>query len=90
MDQVQLNFTEEALESIAALAIERNTGARGLRSIMENMMLPIMYKVPSHNDLSEVIIDADCVKGLGEPKYVQKELIQMETPAVAEASKNKE
>ena len=82
MDQVQLNFTQEALEAVASLAIERNTGARGLRSILENMMLPIMYKVPSHNDLSEVLIDADCVKGIGEPKYIYKELIQMEVPSL--------
>ena len=90
MDQVQLNFTQEALETVAALAIERNTGARGLRSILENMMIPIMYRVPSHNDLSEVLIDADCVKGIGEPKYIHKELIQMEAPALPESSKEQE
>ena len=73
MDGVTLNFDREALEAIAAQAIERNTGARGLRSIMETMMLPVMYDIPSREDLAEVRIDKDCL-----PQYVTKEVISLE------------
>ena len=73
MDGVTLNFDREALESIAAQAIERNTGARGLRSIMETMMLPMMYDIPSREDLAEVRIDKDCL-----PQYVTKEVISLD------------
>ena len=86
MDQVELNFSEDALDAIASMAIERNTGARGLRSIMEKLMLPIMYQVPSRKDLAAVLIDADCVKGIGEPKWIEKELIQVEHPALKPSS----
>ena len=73
MDGVELNFTDDALRAIAALAIKRNTGARGLRSIMENLMMPLMYDIPSRNDVAEVIITKDCVKGESKPKLVLKE-----------------
>ncbi len=75
MDGVQLTFDRSAMETIAAQAIERNTGARGLRSIMENMMLPIMYELPSREDVAEVIVNSECVLGTGKPQYVIKELI---------------
>ncbi len=78
MDGVQLNFDRSALETIAEQAIDRNTGARGLRSIMENMMLPIMYDLPSRQDVTEVIVNSECVLGTGEAQYVIKELISHE------------
>ena len=78
MDGVKLSFDDEALSSVAALAIERNTGARGLRSIMENLMMKIMYEIPSRTDVIEVIITADCVNGKTEPKYVLKELVAID------------
>ena len=79
MDGVALNFDREALEAIAAQAIERNTGARGLRSIMETMMLPMMYDIPSREDLAEVHIDKDCL-----PQYITKEIVSLEdTTAIA-------
>ena len=72
IDGVKLSFEDEALEAIAAKAIERNTGARGLRSITENLMMPLMYDIPSRDDVAEVIITADCVKNGTEPKIVTK------------------
>ena len=70
LDGVELEFGEGACEAVAKLAIERNIGARGLRSIMEEFMLPIMYDVPSHKDVKKVIITEDLVNGTGEPKYI--------------------
>ena len=72
IDGVTLSFSDEALEAIAALATERKTGARGLRSIIEGVMTKIMYEVPSRNDISEVIITRECVTDAAEPKLMIK------------------
>ncbi|MCX7817105.1 MAG: ATP-dependent Clp protease ATP-binding subunit ClpX [Syntrophales bacterium] len=61
MENVKLRFTDGALRAIAKLAIERKTGARGLRSILENVMLDIMYELPSRRDLKECIISEEVV-----------------------------
>ena len=71
MEGVELEFEEEALREVVALAKSRKTGARGLRSIMETAMLPIMYSLPGNDDLRKVIITADCIRGTGEPTYVR-------------------
>lgn len=84
MDGVELEFDNDALEAIAALAIERNTGARGLRSITENLMMPIMYDVPSRENVASVLIDADCVKGNSPAKLVEKELVELNPPISGE------
>ena len=68
MDDIELSFTDEALEHIAKKAIERNTGARGLRSIMEELMLGLMYSLPSDPEVRRVTVDADFVDGKGEAK----------------------
>ena len=81
MDGVQLSFDEDALRAIAAEAIQRNTGARGLRSIMEGMMLNLMYEIPSRDDIREVIVHEDCVNGKAKPEYVLKELVELDAPA---------
>ena len=75
MDGVKLTFNDAALEAIAGKAIERNTGARGLRSIMENLMLSIMYEVPARKDVVEVIISKECVTYNAKPQLITKELI---------------
>jgi len=72
MDGVTLKFTPEALDAVATLALERNTGARGLRSILENAMTEIMYEVPSRSDIAEVEITSECIRGEGKPIYVLK------------------
>ena len=78
MDGVTLHFDDDALGAIAALAIERNTGARGLRSIMENLMMKMMYEIPSRKDIIDVIITADCINGKAEPKYILKDVVTLE------------
>jgi ATP-dependent Clp protease ATP-binding subunit ClpX len=61
MDAVKLKFTSGALKAIAAEALKRNAGARGLRAILENSMLDIMYEVPSHDGIKEVVVNEDVV-----------------------------
>ena len=63
MDNVDLVFTDEALRAIARKTIERKTGARGLRSVMEDLLIPIMYAVPSDPTIIRVTIDQDTVEG---------------------------
>ncbi|MBR2446081.1 MAG: ATP-dependent Clp protease ATP-binding subunit ClpX [Clostridia bacterium] len=70
MDNVKLTLTDDALEAIAELAIKRNTGARGLRSIMENIMMKTMFEIPSRDDVAEVIIHRDCVEVGALPELV--------------------
>ncbi len=72
MDKVELTFTDDAIKRIAELTIERETGARGLRSIMESILIPIMYSVPSDSTIEAVKITADTVDGKSEPVYVKK------------------
>ena len=72
IDGVKLSFTDDALESIAALATERKTGARGLRSIIEGFMTKIMYEIPSRDDVEEVIVTKECVTEKAEPRLVLK------------------
>ncbi|MBR2020446.1 MAG: ATP-dependent Clp protease ATP-binding subunit ClpX [Clostridia bacterium] len=63
MDGVKLTFSQESLEAVATLALERNTGARGLRSILESAMTQIMYEIPSRHDVAEVEITPACIQG---------------------------
>ncbi len=70
MDQVELEIQQEALEEIAQKAIDRQIGARGLRSVMEQIMTRIMYVIPSDLTIRKVIITAECVRG-GEPTIVR-------------------
>jgi len=73
MEDVQLEFREDALRSIAAKAIERKTGARGLRSIMETILLDPMYDLPELDDVEEIIINADVVETGSAPIKVHGE-----------------
>ena len=66
-DDVKLTFEEDAIEAIADQAFERKTGARGLRSIMEKVMMDVMYNIPSDDTIVECIITKDAVEGIGEP-----------------------
>ena len=72
MDGIKLIFEENAIEAIAELALERNTGARGLRAITEDCMMKMMYEIPSRNDIEEVHITYDCVKNHADPIYIPK------------------
>jgi len=72
IDGVELELTEEALVTIAAKALERKTGARGLRAILEETLQPIMFDIPSREDIDRVIVDRDVVLGEGEPTLVMR------------------
>ena len=67
LEDVKLTFTKDALEEIAGKAIARKTGARGLRSIMEEILLDSMYEIPSEENINEVVINGDVVIGKGKP-----------------------
>ena len=72
LDGVRLTLTEGSLREIAREALERGTGARGLRSILENLLREQMFEIPSRADVAEVVYDAAAVTGTGEPKLVLK------------------
>ena len=73
-DNIDLEFTDEALESIAKKAIERKTGARGLRSIIENIMTEIVYKTSAKHINGKCIITKEVIEGTGEPEYILNEV----------------
>ena len=68
LDGVDLQFTEGAIRAAAKKAVERRTGARGLRSIMEGVMMDVMYEIPSRDDIETVVITEDTVNGKETPK----------------------
>jgi len=67
MEGVDIDFRDEALRAVAKQAMERKTGARGLRSILENVLLDTMYHIPSEENVSKVVIDANAINGVSEP-----------------------
>lgn len=71
MEGVKLTFTDDALEAIADKAMQRKTGARGLRSIVEEVLLNTMFDLPTHTDIAEVVVNADCVTDGTQPQYVK-------------------
>jgi ATP-dependent Clp protease ATP-binding subunit ClpX len=72
LDEVELEFSNEALEVVADLAIKRGTGARGLRAIMEETLLSVMYEVPSRKDIEKVVITPTVVRKEEVPTYVPR------------------
>lgn len=73
MENVDLDVREDALEAIAEKAIERKTGARGLRSILETILLDTMYKIPSELNVIKVVVDGSVIKGDNEPMLVYEQ-----------------
>lgn len=84
LDGVELEFTPDALEAVAELAILRGTGARGLRAIMEEVLLSVMYDVPSREDIARVVINKEVVG-----KHVNPTLVPREAPAAKRIPKGK-
>lgn len=74
LDNVDLEITEPAVRAVAKRAIELNTGARGLRTILENLMIETMYEIPSIEDIEKVIVDEDVVKSGAKPKLIKKQI----------------
>ena len=72
MEAVELDFRDEALKEIAKKAIEMKTGARGLRSILENVLLDSMYEVPSETDLEKIVVEASSIKEESKPLMVYR------------------
>ena len=69
MDGVELEFTEEALDKVVKIAIERGTGARALRSVLENEMIDIMFEIPSMKNVHKCVITADTIENKATPEY---------------------
>lgn len=85
LDGVELKFTDEAINTIAKKAVERKTGARGLRAILENAVMDIMYETPSDETIKECIVNEDVINGLADPELVYNSVIGKKT-----AKKNKD
>ncbi len=73
MEGVDLEFTPDALQALAGAAIQKGTGARALRSMLEKLMLDLMYEIPSRDDIAEVTINRAAVLGEGEPIIRRRE-----------------
>ena len=73
MDNVELEVEQDALNTIVNYAVERKTGARGLRAIMENVMMDAMYEVPSNKDIVKCIITKDVVVNHAKTNYIMAE-----------------
>jgi ATP-dependent Clp protease ATP-binding subunit ClpX len=82
MEGVEVDFREDGLRAIAERAMERKTGARGLRSILESVLLDSMYNIPSRDDVSKVVIDESVIRGDSEPLlvYQRKEPPKLAAP----------
>jgi len=72
IDDVELEITPEALDAIAELALKRGTGARGLRAILESVLLGVMYDVPSRADIAKVILTHECISDGGAPTLIHR------------------
>ena len=72
LNDVDLEFTDGALRAIAQRSIKLKTGARGLRSIVEKIMLDIMYDIPSDKNVEKVIVGEDCVTKNASPNVIRK------------------
>lgn len=72
LEDAELEFTEDALVAVAELALVRGTGARGLRSILEEVLLGVMYELPSRTDVHRVVIDADVVARKSDPQLIAR------------------
>lgn len=72
MEDVRLIFAQEALRETVKIATEKNTGARGLRTVLESALLPIMFEIPSRKDIKEVLITKDVIRKKAEPVYTLK------------------
>ena len=74
MENIELSFTSEALSCISKKAIQRKTGARGLRSILEGILLNSMFDLPGMNGVSKVVVNEEAVNGNAEPLLIYQDL----------------
>jgi len=87
LDNVKLEITKDAIERIADLALELKTGARGLRTILEDALLDVMYATPADKTIDKIIIDANVINKVAKPKIVhaEKKAIATEKSASADS-----
>jgi ATP-dependent Clp protease ATP-binding subunit ClpX len=90
LEGVELTFTDGALKAVAARAIERKTGARGLRSILENLLLNTMYEIPDMEGVQEVIVSEETVKNNKAPEYVYEDKKKAAKPGKAKSKEESE
>ena len=86
LDGAKLTFKDNALKEIALKAIRKKTGARGLRSILENILLKTMYDLPSQDNIDEVIVDSSAVKGQSQPIIVHSKTDGKNKPSKTSAA----
>lgn len=89
LDGVELEFQEEALQEVAKKSLERKTGARGLRSIMEKSLMDLMYRTPSDDTICKCIITKEAVDGTGEPEVIHGELEENPQDAPKRSSRSR-
>jgi ATP-dependent Clp protease ATP-binding subunit ClpX len=73
MENVELVLTDDALDEIVTIAQSKKTGARGLRLVLEKIMVDVMYEVPNRKELVSVVIDGDVIHGRKEPAFMHRE-----------------
>ncbi len=86
MEGVEVDFREDALRAVAKKAMERKTGARGLRSILESVLLQTMYDLPSSQSVAKVVVDASVIEGENEPMLVYESVTPTDDEANAESA----
>ena len=79
-EDVELEFTDDALEAVADQALLRGTGARGLRAILEEVLLNVMYDLPGRSDIGRCVIDGDTVKRKVNPTLIPREATRSQRP----------
>ena len=72
IDDVDLEFEDDALKAVAKKAIQLNTGARGLRAILEDLLLDMMYDIPSDKSIEKVVVREDCITSKAQPKIIRR------------------
>ncbi|MFZ4712225.1 MAG: ATP-dependent Clp protease ATP-binding subunit ClpX [Bacteriovoracaceae bacterium] len=88
MDGIEIEFEEEALREVARIALEKKTGARGLRAILEQVMLDVMYEIPGNEKVTKCIVTRDSIVGISGPKVIEGERkITPQNPSTMKAAK---
>ena len=83
LDGVTLEFEEDALRAVAAKAIQLNTGARGLRAILEDVLLELMFEIPSEKDIEKVIVTKASIDKTEKPIVVRKQIEEKKSDCIA-------
>ena len=83
IDGVTLEFEDDALRAVAAKAIQLNTGARGLRAILEDVLLELMFEIPSENDIEKVIVTKASIDKMEKPIVIRKQADEKTTDCIA-------